>query len=743
MAIVDPLTRVKDYAPTKADYVLGKGLIEPYNNHNAASRKKMFNVHLDHKTPVLNAEIAFCDTGYANEYGRYSSSVIVSDMDYEIIAKISKFSHLPDHDYILVLKNPISKSYTIHHKVNYNYLTETNGYLYNNDYVNSKQVGDIIKQGDIIRTSDSFDEFGNKMDGVNIRGAFLNIAETCEDGILLSESVRYKFDSPVFKPKRMNINTNNIPLNLYGEPGNYKVCPFIGERVKNGILMGTRLRKNDEQFYSESQDKLRKLMTSDKQITIGDGILIDYDIYCNDPEKLFTDQKYAQFAMMYMNQRRFSEEIVSVLEPIVKDPQNNRSYELEELYIYHKRITNGELFLNEKDTAFSFLVIDFMVYDVSRIQIGDKITNRYGGKGVVAGFLPEERMPLLDNGKRLEAIWNSAGIVGRLNAGQEIEQETNMISSRIIERIRSGLFSMDECFEMYLDFLSFVSPKQCKEVQRMINNMTNDDKRIFLDSIKSYDCIHFTIEPITESYGIDLLSKMYDHFDWIEPYTVMVAQRTSNGGYRQVKTRRTLVAGHIYMYRLKQHAEEKFSVTSLSATNIRGLNTRSRSGKLYESPFSRTPVQLGNMENYDLIHTDAELVLMNLLLNSASVHGRRLAKALLTDNPYDVDIKPDSETDNINARIMHVYLKASGLRMIFEKQLIQKIIPAMIVPAINTRHKVNNMNGTIVPANIMLEQEKLLYGNCIKPAIIVPNNIPAHFIPAYIHERYNFDERRD
>ena len=149
------------------------------------------------------------------------------------------------------------------------------------------------------------------------------------------------------------------------------------------------------------------------------------------------------------------------------------------------------------------------------------------------------------------------------------------------------------------------------------------------------------------------------------------------------------------------------------------------------------------MENYDLIHTDAELVLMNLLLNSASVHGRRLAKALLTDDPYDIDIKPDNETDNINARIMHVYLKASGLRMIFEKQLIQKIIPAMIVPAIKTRHKVNNMNGTINPATIMLEQEKLLYGNCIKPAMIVPNNIPAHFVPAYIHERYNFDERRD
>jgi DNA-directed RNA polymerase beta subunit len=591
MAIItDPLTRIDQYVPKKLDYVLSKGLKEPFNNHNAASRKKMYNVHNDHRTDLINSEIAFCDTGYANEYGRYNSAVLLADMEYEIVAKISKFEHLPEHDYILILRNPTNNSYTIYHRVDYNYLTETNGYKYNNKYMDSKKVGDVIKQGDVIRKSSSYDDYGNKMDGINLNGVFMNIAKTCEDGIILSEAVRPKFDTPVFKPKRISINTNNVPLNLYGKDGSYKVCPFVGEEVKDGILMGTRLKKNEEQFYSASQDRLRKIMTSDVKVTIGSGVLIDCDIYCNDPELLFTDSKYSQLAMIYMNQQRFSREIVNVLEPIVNDKSIKKSYDLEELYLFHKRILDGQHFLNEKDNEFSFLVIDFMVYEVSRIQIGDKITNRYGGKGVIAGFLPEELMPLFDNGKHADAIWNSAGIVGRLNPGQHIEMESNFISSRIIERMRSPLCTDEEAFQMYFDFLSFVSPNMYRYTKNIVDNMSEQDKKLFLDSIKSYDCIHFQIEPITESYGIDLLDQMYKHFDWIEPYTVMIQQKDSMGNYRAIPTRRKLIAGHIYYYRLKQVAEEKFSTTSLSATNVRGQNTRSRASKLYESPYSRTPV---------------------------------------------------------------------------------------------------------------------------------------------------------
>jgi hypothetical protein len=138
------------------------------------------------------------------------------------------------------------------------------------------------------------------------------------------------------------------------------------------------------------------------------------------------------------------------------------------------------------------------------------------------------------------------------------------------------------------------------------------------------------------------------------------------------------------------------------------------------------------MEASNLMHVDAELLLVMLLINSASTHGRRLAKNILTDDPYNVDVQIDNETNNITAQIMHTYLKAIGLRMVFKKTLVQRIRPAYFVPAIDTNNIAPNKEGMYTPAQIMLEQERALYNNCLVPAEIKPNNIPATFIPGYI-----------
>jgi hypothetical protein len=44
---------------------------------------------------------------------------------------------------------------------------------------------------------------------------------------------------------------------------------------------------------------------------------------------------------------------------------------------------------------------------------------------------------------------------------------------------------------------------------------------------------------------------------------------------------------------VKQFAEEKFSATSLSATNIRNENTKSRVKKDFKELFPNTPVRFG------------------------------------------------------------------------------------------------------------------------------------------------------
>ena len=143
----------------------------------------------------------------------------------------------------------------------------------------------------------------------------------------------------------------------------------------------------------------------------------------------------------------------------------------------------------------------------------------------------------------------------------------------------------------------------------------------------------------------------------------------SNGNIRFVPARRNLVVGKIYNYRLKQYAEEKFSVTSLSATNLKNLNTRSKANKQYETKYAKTPIMFGTMESGNLAHLGMQYVVMNLMLYSSSPRARRLFEELLVGNPYDINIMLDKDSKNRNAEIINVLLKTMGLRLVFKKKL--------------------------------------------------------------------------
>jgi hypothetical protein len=52
------------------------------------------------------------------------------------------------------------------------------------------------------------------------------------------------------------------------------------------------------------------------------------------------------------------------------------------------------------------------------IEVGDKLSNRHGTKGVVSRILPDERMPHLADGTPVELIFSVVGLLSRLNFGQ-------------------------------------------------------------------------------------------------------------------------------------------------------------------------------------------------------------------------------------------------------------------------------------------------------------------------------------
>jgi len=335
----------------------------------------------------------------------------------EIVDKISKFTTNPNESYYLITRDIDTGKFGVITKVPYRYTTETYGYLYDydNTVLDKLDIGYEISEGELVRSSYSYDEYQNRCDGVNLLCGYICSDITMEDGIELSESAARKLASPLLKRVQVSLNDNDILLNLLGD----KAFPDIGEYVNNGILVGVRREKIEESLYMQSIERLKQLLISDEKFTVT-GKVIDINIYSNSPEILQSRYSNQQVLYYYNEHIRVCKEIVECINRLRKQHGYiHMERELEELWFNSKRELEGTTFI--KDKSFTGTLVEFYILEESVPIAGDKITNRFGGKGIIAKITPDHLMPVTENGDRLEVCFNGFTCTNRLNWGQLAE----------------------------------------------------------------------------------------------------------------------------------------------------------------------------------------------------------------------------------------------------------------------------------------------------------------------------------
>lgn len=660
----------------KPDYMLGKGLNMPFAASNSGSRKIMFGIQAEHRLPLIDPDVPFIQTGYENEFGRHSSSFVQIDHNLEVIGKVSKFSWLPNYHYYIFALDRDSDTLHVFERKMYKHITEKYGYLYNNKQLDDLEVGDKVPKGTVVQKSSSFDEYNNRMDGKNLITIYSSCEETMEDAIVISESASKKLTSPLVKEIDIIINDNDIPLNLYGDMTDYKIFPNIGEDIVNSILCGFRREKKEECLFSQSYARLRELNISDQRYTVA-GKVVDVDIFVNAPEKLIENIYNKQLQVYYNENIRMRQEIVALITPFIESGCE-MSYDLQRLYSDSRDILNGKQYFSER--VYSNIIMKITVVEEIPVSRGDKLCNRYGGKGITARVKPDAEMPRTRSGQVVDVILNMCGVYGRENTGQLFELTVSYISMKILEFFRTHILEPEEMVSIYFDLLRIVSPSMAEYLEEYYSQLNDDELFEYIAFMCQDPSLYLAIEPMSENMTMDKMNQLYETFDWIRPdyeYLLMPI-KDSTGEIRYVNSRRPMIYGYQYIYRLKQYAEEKFSVTSLSATNIRNENSKSKSSNNYKALYSRTPIRFGDMETGNLIHLGAKLVVQMLMLYSTSPNARRLTDRLLTDDAFDIDIKLDTNSRNRNVEILNVYLKTMGLRLVFTKKKIEPIVPVMI-----------------------------------------------------------------
>lgn len=63
-------------------------------------------------------------------------------------------------------------------------------------------------------------------------------------------------------------------------------------------------------------------------------------------------------------------------------------------------------------------------------KIGDKLANRYGGKGVISKIIEDDEMVQDEGGKPLDILWTSVGVVSRINPAQVVESAIAKVADK-------------------------------------------------------------------------------------------------------------------------------------------------------------------------------------------------------------------------------------------------------------------------------------------------------------------------
>lgn len=74
--------------------------------------------------------------------------------------------------------------------------------------------------------------------------------------------------------------------------------------------------------------------------------------------------------------------------------------------------------------------VSVVVKSVSKMEVGDKLSGRYGDKGVIADVIPDDQMPKDGQGRPFEVLVSPLGVISRVNPAQVVEAALGKVAEK-------------------------------------------------------------------------------------------------------------------------------------------------------------------------------------------------------------------------------------------------------------------------------------------------------------------------
>lgn len=620
---------------------------------------------------LINTQKPYVNTNFEDMMGNASVYRRIAEDDFVVLKKIKKFDRI-DCDlqpYYMFIQYLDSGEIDVIERTDVQNLSEKYGFQYINDFIDSLEEGMHVKKDTTLYHPTSYDKFGNYGTGQNVLFAYQADAYTMEDSISVTKSFADNYTSMEVEEVVVSLNDNNALINRYGDADNYKAWPDIGENTEHKILCTRRIINRREMYYAFKSSNIKRSLNMDKSFSC-EGTVVDIDIYCNKPRGEIRDVDYNKQFLFYLDMiQRFRTNVYEYTSELLKQFPctdqvkwiNNRMGKLIDPNTKIKDAANRE---------FGFAKVYFTVKRMVGIHRGQKLTGRYGNKGVTSRIVPDYQALHLATGEVIQVVLNPLGVVNRLNIMQLFEQSITFRSRRVLERMRETP-SLKEKEKLLFPFIRIFNEKQADTFEKKYRALESTKlRKEFMDDTETYG-IFITIPPFWQDKELyDCIMECEEKFPWIEPYDVYFYNETSK---RWVKQMAKQPIGSMYMVKMKQTSMRGMSARATGPINQRGVPDKSHDAKDHVTTIANGAVRLGTQEGniYNTSVGSHILAAESMMYRSSPKARRELGKKQETSKFGIVeDFEFTDQMTNRNVETLNCKLLSMGLELAFEEDVL-------------------------------------------------------------------------
>lgn len=669
--------------------LLATAALCPLPGNVSASRLQMLGAQIGAALTTQGAEPRIMNTGYEREYGKYTFSK-KAPCDLIVIKVLQQYRETQGAGGIR--ENP--KRFVLYEDFHtneigvmelerYHCIHKDFGFKFRDNPNVSLYPKTKIAKDTIIADSPSVDADGNYCLGVNFSVAFLSDPSTIEDSMWFSNEACEAFTTIVNSKRAGAWGTKCYPVNVYGDEFNYKPFPDIGECVReDGLVFAFRKHSDLLAPVKMTPKALREIdFLHDNLVYCEAGArLVDVTVYRDPNQRLSVPSGMSVQADKYADaMEEFYTELITEYERIAKDRQRRGGIRItNELKTLLTRALAATTKVNGRKVQYLMRGVPMGEYYVELTfehefvpGIGSKISDEWGGKGVISKKTPKADMPIDEDGNQADVVMDGDATIRRTNNGRMYEHgitafardlnkelraminvDRNHPNLEDVKRKLSNPDTVEVLFARLLSFYDIVTSTMKEDIAEVCLKYPDFKREHLIKVLMSGIYLSFQTDNTRDL--IEMIKTLRANF----PVTYgPVTFRTARGIME--KTVDNVLIGKLYMILLDKIGAYPAAVSSAKTQHF-GIPAKVTNLDKYATPNRNQPTRIWGETEVRLGSTYASPYFIAETLdrsNNPTKHRHICRNIILSENPMDIPNVVDSNVVSDNGGRIAAYAR--------------------------------------------------------------------------------------